>query len=68
MKNLRVIATALLALFIFSSAGDAWNISPHMVNGAITYEILQRDSPATIAKIRAILESIPGTLTIGAMT
>jgi hypothetical protein len=59
MKNLRVIATALWALSLFSSDGHAWNIPGHMLSGAIAYQITQRESPTAMAKIRAILEKHP---------
>ena len=37
----------------------AWNTPTHMVNGAISYRLLYRDSPATIPKVRAIMEKHP---------
>jgi hypothetical protein len=40
-------------------AALSWNIPTHMVNGAISYRLLYRDSPATIPKVRAILEKHP---------
>jgi hypothetical protein len=55
-----------LALFIVLSAVVsvsapvlAWNIRTHMVSGSIAYQILLRDTPATITKVRAILEKHP---------
>jgi len=40
-------------------AALSWNIPTHMVNGAISYRLLYRDSPATIPTVRAILEKPP---------
>jgi S1/P1 Nuclease len=34
----------------------AWNIPGHMLSGAIAYQILQRENPTTIARVRSILE------------
>lgn len=37
----------------------AWNIPGHMLSGSIAYQILRAESPATIAKVRAIVEKHP---------
>jgi hypothetical protein len=37
----------------------AWNIPGHMLSGSIAYRRLYRDSPATIARVRTILEKHP---------
>lgn len=37
----------------------AWNIPGHMLSGAIAYQILQRENPATITNVRSILEKNP---------
>ncbi len=51
-----------LVIAVWSSSPPvvkAWNIPGHMLSGAIAYQILQRESPATILKIRSILENNP---------
>ena len=37
----------------------AWNIPGHMLSGAIAYQILQRENPATIPSVRSVLEKNP---------
>jgi len=56
MKELTTIALSLIIFTLSLFDAVAWNIPTHMVNGAITYQLLYRDSPATIPKVRAILE------------
>ena len=51
-----LVLTTLVALPFHVSA---WNIPGHMLSGAIAYQILQRESPATIATIRTMLETHP---------
>src|SRR5690349_16984311 len=56
--------TASFALFasvliIPVRAALAWNIPGHMLSGAIAYQILQRENPATIPVVRSILEKNP---------
>jgi len=48
-----------LALLIFPLHALAWNIPGHMLSGAIAYQILQRENPSTIARVRSILENNP---------
>ena len=38
----------MLALALYPSHSAAWNAPAHMLNGAITYQILQRESASTI--------------------
>jgi hypothetical protein len=49
----------LLALVVIPSLVSAWNIPTHMVNAAIAYQTLRRESPMTIAKVLAVLEKHP---------
>src|SRR6476660_9889415 len=48
-----------LALLIFLLHALAWNIPGHMLSGAIAYQILQRENPATITGILSVLEKNP---------
>jgi len=59
MKRLSASFTLFASVLIMVPAVFAWNIPTHMVNGAISYQLLYRDSPATISKVRAILEKHP---------
>ena len=36
-----------------------WSIPGHMLNGAITFQILQQENPSAIARVRTILEHHP---------
>ena len=45
-----------LALLIFLLHALAWNIPGHMLSGAIAYQILQRERPATIPAMGSILD------------
>ena len=51
-----LVLTTLVALPFHVSA---WNIPGHMLSGAIAYQILQRESPATIATVKTMLEKHP---------
>src|SRR5215471_3842884 len=59
MKRLTASFAVFASVLIMVPAVFAWNIPTHMVNGAITYQLLFRDSPATVAKVRAIMEKHP---------
>jgi hypothetical protein len=59
MKRLTASFALFASVLIMVPAVFAWNIPTHMVNGAITYQLLFRDSPATVAKVRAIMEKHP---------
>jgi len=59
----------LFAVFILQPLDAvAWKVPGHMVSGAIAYQIVQRESPTTITKVRAILEKFPWYVIVGAMT
>jgi hypothetical protein len=47
------------ALLIFPLHTLAWNIPGHMLNGAIAYQILQRENPFTIPIVRSVFEKNP---------
>jgi S1/P1 Nuclease len=49
----------LLSLIVSPFPASAWNIPGHMLSGIITYQILQQKNPATIQKVRAVLEKHP---------
>ena len=51
----------LLAAAVLLAAGTAlaWNPAGHMVTGSIAYDELQRNAPATIARVVAILRQHP---------
>ena len=51
----------VIAGVVFLAAGPslAWSRAGHMVMGAITYDDLQRTSPATVARVVAILRQHP---------
>jgi S1/P1 Nuclease len=38
---------------------SAWNIPGHTLSGAVAYQVLQQESPQTIAKVKSILEKHP---------
>jgi hypothetical protein len=43
------------ALLLFTAETFAWNIRGHMLSGAIAYQILQRESPATIPAVPRVI-------------
>jgi S1/P1 nuclease len=51
----------LLSIVIFSipQPASAWNISGHMLSTAISYQVLRQENPATIEKVKAVLEKHP---------
>ena len=63
MTNRAIHRRIFIFFFILLSAaplpGYAWNIPGHMLSGAITYQIVSSESPATIATIKAILQKHP---------
>ena len=59
MKLLTTIALFLAILIMLPLGALAWNIPGHMLSGAIAYQILQQESPATIPIVRSILEKNP---------
>src|SRR5262245_12619404 len=55
MSLLRLLVLVALAV----PPASAWNIPGHMLSGAIAYQVLQRESPRTIEKVKAALEKHP---------
>jgi S1/P1 Nuclease len=49
----------LAAITMMPVQARAWNIPGHMLSGAIAYQILEREHPATIPAVRSILERHP---------
>jgi S1/P1 Nuclease len=55
-----LIATlVLLTLAVLPLPASAWNIPGHMLSAAIAYQVLQRESPQAIDKVKAVLEKHP---------
>lgn len=59
MKTCQVIVQVSFALLLFNVEVGAWNIPGHMLSGAITYQILQRENQSTIQTIQGILQKHP---------
>jgi hypothetical protein len=55
----RKLLVIVSAIFLAAGPGLAWNRAGHMVMGAITYDDLQRTSPATVARVVMILRQHP---------
>src|SRR5215510_7470219 len=53
------LTVVLTAIMVLSSTAVAWNIRGHMLSAAIAHQVLQRDSPQTIDKAKAVLEKHP---------
>jgi hypothetical protein len=54
-----IASLVLLTLAVLPLPASAWNIPGHMLSGAITYQVLQQQSPQTIDKVKAVLEKHP---------
>lgn len=48
-----------LSLLLLASPAMAWNLAGHMIVGAITYDVLKKEKPQTLAKLIAILKQHP---------
>jgi len=46
----------VLTLVVLPFPACAWNIPGHMLSGIIAYQVLQQENPATIDKVKAVLE------------
>jgi S1/P1 Nuclease len=55
----RVVCIAIIALAVLPLPASAWNIPGHMLSGIIAYQVLQQENPATIEKVKAVLEKHP---------
>lgn len=49
----------ILALVVVPVSALGWTIPGHMLNGAITYQILSHEKPSAIANVKTILEQHP---------
>jgi hypothetical protein len=57
MRQIRVLAcVAVIAVAVLPLPASAWNIPGHMLSGIIAYQILQQENPATIEKVKTVLE------------
>lgn len=56
LQRLRIVAGAAI---LAAGSALAWNRAGHMVTGAIAYDELQKTSPATVARVVAILRQHP---------
>jgi S1/P1 Nuclease len=54
-----IASLVLLTLAVLPLPASAWNLPGHMLSGIIAYQILQQENPATIEKVRAVLEKHP---------
>src|SRR4030095_16976638 len=54
-----IASLVLLILVVLPLPASAWNIPGHMLSAAIAYQVLQRESRGTIAKVKAVLEKHP---------
>jgi hypothetical protein len=54
-----VTSLVLLALAVLPLPAAAWNISGHMLSAAIAYQVLQKENPTTIDKVKAVLKKHP---------
>jgi hypothetical protein len=57
----RHIRATLAFLVLFACHGTAlgWNAAGHQVSGAIAYQVLQKESPQTVAKVVDVLSGLP---------
>jgi hypothetical protein len=54
-----IASLVLLAVAVLPRPSSAWNIPGHMLSGIIAFQILQRENPQTIDKVKAVLEKHP---------
>jgi hypothetical protein len=60
MAQLRLPAyLAIVTLTVIPVTASAWNIPGHMLSGAIAYQVLQRENPQAIEKVKTALEKHP---------
>jgi hypothetical protein len=58
-RMFRKLWTVIAAALLIAIPSSAWNRAGHMVTGAIAYDDLRRDAPASIARVIAILRQHP---------
>jgi S1/P1 Nuclease len=54
-----LIASFVLLTLAVPLPASAWNIPGHMLSATIAYQVLQRESPQSIEKVKAVLEKHP---------
>jgi hypothetical protein len=59
MDAIRLLACLVMVNFALPLPASAWNIPGHMLSGAIAYQVLQQESPATIDRVKAVLAKHP---------
>jgi hypothetical protein len=60
MEQIRVLASiVVITVTALPIPASAWNIPGHMLSGIITYQVLQQENPATIEKVKSLLEKHP---------
>ena len=59
MNRILWLAGIGLLLAIAAHSAQAWNTSGHMVSGSFAYDVLQKESPETLANILEILKQHP---------
>jgi hypothetical protein len=58
MRQIRVLAcVAVIAVSLLPRPASAWNTPGHMLSGAVAYQVLQQENPATLEKVKAVLET-----------
>jgi hypothetical protein len=55
----RTTLASLVLLTWQTASAFAWNFAGHQVSGAIAYQVLQKESPGTVAKVVAVLKQLP---------
>ena len=54
-----IVPLVLFTLAVLPLPASAWNIPGHMLSAAIAYQVLRQENPATIDKVKAMLEKHP---------
>jgi hypothetical protein len=54
-----IASLVLLTLGLMPLPASAWNIPGHILSGIIAYHVLQQENPATIDRVKAMLEKHP---------
>jgi hypothetical protein len=59
MEQIRLIVCVVITVTALPIRAFAWNIPGHMLSGIIAHQNLQQENPATIEKVKAVLEKHP---------
>ena len=60
MEQIRLLScVVIITVAALPIAVSAWNIPGRMLSGVIAYQVLQQENPATIDKVKAVLEKHP---------